>query len=711
MNKKSGHVKKRGAELSPKAASENKKQKSGEDKNVKNPIPFWKRIRFKLIVSFLIPVVFIIILGVVSYQKASSQIITSYETSVEQTVSMMNQYLALAFDTVQTNYKDYLNDDTLKQFYKGLLDSDNVKHSYVPIEYRDTFSKATTGDTLVSNIYILSDTQASITTTQTSEENLYSAFIETPQGEMVYEDQYKFFLFGNQCEIDDKLRTSESQYGARIVRYFNNVRAVIIIDISRNVIEDTMSSLDAGEGSVIGFITCDGTEYLSSLSGEMEGNAFVGKSYVDNAFASEESSGFSYVEDRKYLFLYSKIESRDAMICALIPREAIIGQTVDIQRVSMALVVLASLIAILLGSMLASQYGRVIYDMIRNLKKVSEGDLTVEIKTKRKDEFKLLAEGVGDMITHMKKLVTGLKDVNSELTGAVKGMAAASDSFLRSSRDIQTEISEMKQGIGKMDDESEDCQKQMDALSGRIEVVSGNSEQINILAKGAEQVIDTGMDSVTQLKDSTGSTITITSNIIESIENLEEKSKSIGTIIEAINEIAEQTNLLSLNASIEAARAGSAGKGFAVVAQEIKKLADESIDSSAQIARIVQEIENNTREAAAVAKQAEGIVDKQQSAVSLTTDSFDQIGKQVSELLDALSVINKSVADMEDDRTATLAAISAISAVSAQTAAGSENVYDTAKQQLISVEELDKAAEILEKRADEFSRLLAVFKV
>lgn len=683
----------------------------GTKKRGRNPIPFWRRIRFKLITSFLIPVLFIIILGVVSYQKASTQIIASYETSADQTIDMINQYLTLVFDTVQSNYKSYLNEDSLLQFFKGLMDGDNVKHAFVPKDYRDKFSHAVTTDALVSNIYFLSDTQQSIVTSQAAEEKLLTAYIQTHQGEMVKNDQYKFYLFGNQCPVDGQLSTDSGKYGARLARYVNNAGAIMIVDIDRNVIDDALSSLDAGPGSIVGFLTCDGGEYLSSLSEEAEGPVFAGKPYVEEAFAGEEGNGFSYVEDNKYLFLYSRLEGRDALICALVPRETIIGQTVDIQRFSMALVVLASLIAVLLGSMLARQYGGAIYDMIHKLKKISEGDLTVEVKTRRKDEFKLLAEGVTDMATHMKTLVTGLKDVNAELTGAVGGMTAASDSFLTSSRGIQTEISDMKQGIGKMDDESEDCMRQMDALSLRIGQVAENSGQINVLAKGAEQVIETGMDSVVRLKDSTGATITITSNIIDVIDNLEEKSRSIGMIIETINEIAEQTTLLSLNASIEAARAGNAGRGFAVVAMEIKKLADESIQSASQIARIVEEIEKNTKEASTVARQAEGIVDGQQQAVSLTTDSFDRIGRQVSELLDALGVINESVANMEEDRNATLTAISAISAVSAQTAAGSENVYTTAREQLKAVEELDKAAEILEKRAGELSGLLEVFRV
>ena len=214
-----------------------------------------------------------------------------------------------------------------------------------------------------------------------------------------------------------------------------------------------------------------------------------------------------------------------------------------------------------------------------------------------------------------------------------------------------------------------------------------------------------------QLKERTDSTTQITESIIETIENLADKSKSIATIIEAINEIAEQTNLLSLNASIEAARAGEAGKGFAVVAQEIRKLADESIRSAEEIAQIVQEIEGNTKEATDVARKAENIVGDQQKAVALTTESFDSIGKQVSGLLEALEIINKNVISMEEDRNTTLSSISAITAISAQTAAGASNVNDTVKKQSVSIEELDQAADVLEGRAKELSEILSGFRV
>ncbi len=675
---------------------------------------FFRRMSFRMILAFLVPVAFILVLGASSYQKASAQIIESYEKSTLGTMEMMNSYFALSVDMVQSTYKDYLTDETLVKYYKGVLNMDS-SYAYIPRQFQDTLDHEVVANSLITNIYFLSDEHTSITTTQTKEPGLYSAYIATSEGEQVAGDQYHYFLFGNRCDLDEKLKTDSSKYGVRLAKYFVNTRTVMLVDISKEVVESTLSSLEGGEGSIVGLVTGDGTEYLSSASQKPEeGTVFVGKDYFENirSMEGEEAlKGAFYVEEDKYLFLYTAVEGRNAYICALIPKETIVGQTREIQKLSVVLTVAACIVAVLMGLLLAGGYGRAIRDVLRKLKKVSGGDLTVEITTGRKDEFGLLAEGVSHMVGHMKKLVTGLKDVDGEIAGASEKMISASGSFLETSRGIQGEIGEINQGVARLDEEAALCQDQMDSLSGRISMVGENTTQISDLAREAEGGIETGRSSVNHLKESAGSTTRITEKIIGTIEKLSGQSKSIYKIIETINEIAEQTNLLSLNASIEAARAGEAGKGFSVVAQEIRKLADESVHSAEEIAGIVSEIERSSQEAAEVARQAESVVEDQQKAVELTTESFDRIGKQVEGLLGALSVINENVKSMEEGRNATLASISAISAISAQTAAGSANVAHSAERQLASVEQLDVAVEALEEKANELNRILQEFVV
>ena len=216
--------------------SKDPKQQTSAKKSGKNPIPIWRRMWVKLIFSSLVPVVFIIILGTVSYRKATTQIIATYEESVNQTMDMMNGYLTLAFDTVQSTYKNYVNNEDLQRYYNGLYDNDPEKSYNIPATYDDTFTKAVTTDALIADVYTLSDNQKSIATTKTTGEHLLSAFAETTQGQIASADKFKYYIFGNQCEADDRLNTDSGKYAVRLVRYFSNAPALLVVDIKRSVL-------------------------------------------------------------------------------------------------------------------------------------------------------------------------------------------------------------------------------------------------------------------------------------------------------------------------------------------------------------------------------------------------------------------------------------------------------------------------------------------
>ena len=118
--------------------------------------------------------------------------------------------------------------------------------------------------------------------------------------------------------------------------------------------------------------------------------------------------------------------------------------------------------------------------------------------------------------------------------------------------------------------------------------------------------------------------------MVESMKRITETSKKIENIIAEIEDIASQTNLLSLNASIEAARAGEAGRGFAVVADQIRQLAEQSKVSTEEIAKIINELNQNANEVMASVKDSVHATDEQGNNILEVADSFEKLNNNMT---------------------------------------------------------------------------------
>lgn len=680
-----------------------------ENRQSVNTISVYRKLRTKLIASFLIPVLCIIILGVVSYQQASKAIIANYENSVSQTMNMTNQYITLAIDTVRSNYKSYLSDEDLSKYFKGLLESTEGKT--LALKYTKEINRDVNTNDLICNISFISDDQVSITSAAPTTSTPYSAYAETPEGALVTENRSSYFLFGNKSDADPALGADSSEYSLRLAKHLTNGKGIMLIDYKLSLITDSLSVLDAGEGSYAAIITQDGTELYSDGT-STKGGVFSKTDFYQTAAQSTEN-GMEYVSynGEKYLFVYSPISTHAAMICALIPEATILAQVANIKAVAVIFVVIAVIIAALLGCILSGHINHNIYYILKQLKKVAAGDLTIQLKSRSKDEFKLLADGVNSMADSMKTLITNVTSAGNALTEAAEQVSASSNTFVATAENIQRAILEIDSGVTQLDDNSADCLAQMDTLSGKINDVTTGTDVITTLTESTGSSISTGIASMNTLTDSARKTSEITDNVIQAIEALSEKSRSIGKIVESINSIARETNLLSLNASIEAARAGESGRGFAVVAEQIRQLADQSASSAGEIQTIIDDIIKNTGEVVTIAKEAESTVSFQEQAVAQTTESFLSMDKQIHSLLDSVAGISANIRNMENARNTTLNAIEGISAISAQTAAGSSNVNATVDAQREAISTLDTAAGILQERATELTELLKQFTI
>lgn len=675
-------------------------------------VPFYRSISMRLIVCFLVPVIGILVLGGVSYNSASKTIISSYKKSIGQTVDMQQKYINLAVSSEIDEFKNYFTDSSLRTFFGGNMDE--VEAGRLKGKYNSRMAGKLAMDSKTSGIYFIADGKRSIQGDSVSlPADAYSAYLETRQGTSVNENPNDWLLFGQDTEADSALGIDTKNYSIRIARKFQGQDVCIIIDIDVEFIRNVLQSIDPGKDGHVILITGDGGEFYADSDMEHDSTLIYGTEVYDILSGSEKAAGnrITSLNGNEILLAYGKVETGNAFVTAVIPSKRLLEETAGIKIISFILTAVFAVLALILGVLLSRKMSGVINYILHNLNKVADGDLTVYLESGSRDEFGVLCKGVNQTVNQMKSILENVKSVSMELNDTTSYVAKAADVFMETSEDIKGAVAEIETGARKLDQSSAGCLGDMGQLSGIITNVSINTQEIQRLATETDETVNSGIGMVNTLGESTEATTSITRNVIRSIQELEKKSKSINTIVSTINSISEQTSLLSINASIEAARAGDAGRGFSVVAEEIKKLSEQCLESAGQISEIVNEIIEQTGDVVLAAKETEQAVSSQLGIVSGTTQSFRQIGIRIDNLSGALEIITNNVHDMDISRNKTLGTIEDISTVSAETSSCSDNVSATVAKQVDAIKDLNSSAKQLRIKADFLVEILGSFRL
>jgi methyl-accepting chemotaxis protein len=662
----------------------------------------------------MIPICFVIIIGLVSYNKASKAIVNNYKQSSQQAIEMTSEYIRFGMVSTQATALEYIMDKNVQGFFSGFLDPESMGYSSTFTEIRNSLLTKQSSDQFLSNIHIISSkVNLTASTIKNPNNNLYEKYVKSEIGKLSAEKPTAKYWVGIDQNFDDMIGLPTSDYAIRYVTGFSTGKALMMLDISTSAIEKIIDRLDFGDGSIVCFVTNDGREIFNSSFEEKVDQLFTSQEFYKTSNLLKDDSGSMDVKHKgkDYLYLYSKVGDTGVMICSLIPEATLIQQVSSIKNITVFLVILSCIIAVVIGAFISTGIQSTIRYIIKELEKVSKGNLTVNLKMKRKDEFLLLAVGFNNTIENMRGLIEKVSTQSSSVTLSSSQVKDSSEVFSQATKDIIDSIKEIKSGVDQQAQDSENCLMQMDDLSEKIEIVTGKTNEISGIANKTKQSIDHGVGSMKTLNVKAQLTTQITARIINNIEILQEKSISINKIVGTINEIADQTNLLSLNASIEAARAGEAGRGFSVVALEIRKLADQSMQSVHEIEKLINDIQQQTKEAVLTAKEANSVVKEQEEAVNNTEASFEDINQHVEKLIDNVGMIFSSIQVIATARVGTLAAIENISAVSQQTAAATLSVSDITYRQLDAIRSLNHLSVELDKNASELGHAVDKFIV
>lgn len=394
------------------------------------------------------------------------------------------------------------------------------------------------------------------------------------------------------------------------------------------------------------------------------------------------------------------------------PVSVALKQVYRLLNVTVIIFIIAVAAICVFGELFAKSFSKPLVDLSSVMKSIANGELKdFDINVKSKDEVGEVYNSCRTMTMNLRDLVGKIQTVASSLASQALQLTTATDETTQSLTQVVTTINEMAQGNS---DQAMLIQGTTDAIGKVNNIITQATQNTETAANKAKESLDLAKEGQKALKRQTEKieeNNKYTKSVGESIHQLATMADEIRNIVGVINGIAEQTNLLALNASIEAARAGEAGRGFAVVAVEIRKLAEQSGNSTKRIENIVNNINRKIDETVNNMNQVKDSVHVMETSAIDTNKSFDKIFASITELATIVRDVNTAFEEINNMTHEVADQAMNISAVVEEASASMEEISATSEEQLASMETISQSTGQLDSMAQELLNKVKIFKV
>ena len=312
----------------------------------------------------------------------------------------------------------------------------------------------------------------------------------------------------------------------------------------------------------------------------------------------------------------------------------------------------------------------------------------------------------------VKRLDTTKLQAHAEKAAAAsQELTAASQQAAEASGHIAESLSEISGGVTEQSEAARQADSVVGDITDQASEVAQKADAITMVAKMTLDGVNAGRTSIQEVVGHMEKIYAGTRPVQESLHALAGSSEEINNIVGIISGIAEQTNLLALNAAIEAARAGEYGRGFSVVAEEVRKLAEESGNSSRQIAELVAKIQSDMHQAVQAGDESDESVRQGKASVEKADGVFASILVSIEALAGGIDEVSSSIQKVASDGQGMRTLIDNINRVSKTNAAQSQNISASMESQSASMQGIASAVRGLSDLAvnlqDEVRRLSA----
>lgn len=518
------------------------------------------------------------------------------------------------------------------------------------------------------------------------------------------------------------------------VKYKDVVQGVVAMDIDASALADYVENIRLLNTGFVMLVDEQGNIVVDS-----ESNTFADGTVADLEFFAPLTEELDKLEEQKAqleenedpaaddIVLQAsytmRAEGRDCAITAMTDRITgwrLLGCISDQENQKNLIninigTLMAGVIGLIFGCVIAVltalSFNREIKKLQNATHRVAGGDFSEKIKVTRSDEFGVLETNFNGMMDDVSGLIHAVEDKSNHILEVAGGISEVAGNTKTTIEQVTQAIDSVAQGAVKQAESTQEANTEVEHLKNSLDETKEYVSGMNGMTEKANEVSTEGIESVKDLIEKSGKTAEKSKVSLEVMNEMVESIDKIFYISDTIADITSQTNLLSLNASIEAARAGEMGKGFAVVADEIRKLADESKESTDEIKKIITEITEKSKLVESTMQENEVLQTEQQEAINRTEEIFGEIMKQIEMLGSGMERINALNDTMSANKDLVVDKMGTIASVSEQSAAATEEVNASTEQVNVTMEEISEHTETLQAIAKDLMETINRFRL